>query len=111
MKTMSIEHLFVKPITKTIMGKEIEVKPLDAETGLVAFSQISDADKKTEAMKELVWQTIKVSECYNDLPEDKNVFFKKVGFAGLMDWLSATLEANHLDTLVDKKKVGEDILT
>jgi len=105
MKTMSVEHLFLKPITATIAGAEIEVKPIDAERGLMLFSNMSNADKKSEAIKDLVWLTIKESAIYSDLPETKEDLFKKMSLGSLVDWLNATIEANHLGDFVDKKKM------
>ncbi len=109
MKSMSVEHLFVKPVIRTIMGKEIEVKPIKANEGLLSFSQFSSKDKKAEAMKEIVWMTIKETDCYTDLPESREEFFDRIGLGALMDWLNAAIEANHLGDFVDKKKAAEDI--
>lgn len=107
MKSMSVEHLFVKPITATIAGEEIEVPALDAESSLSLFGKLSDENQKEEAIKELVWLTIKKSGVYHDLPEDKNKLFSQMSLGGLKDWLNATIKANHLGEFVDKKKVTD----
>lgn len=106
---MSVEHLFVKPTPVTIAGQEIEIRPIAAEDGLVLFGNLANEEKKNEAIKELVWLTIKGSEVYTDLPETKEELFKKMSFGSMIEWLNATLDANHLGDFVDKKKVTSQL--
>lgn len=106
MKQLSVEHLFVKPTKLIIAGEEIEIKPVAAEDGLTLFGNLADEDKKNEAIKELVWLTIKGSSVYTDLPETRDELFKKMSFGSMIEWLNATIEANHLGDFVDKKKIA-----
>ena len=55
-----LSRLFAKPERINLDGIEIEIKPLTLEQ-LELFADLADAKKRTEAVREIIYQTLKQS--------------------------------------------------